>query len=369
MLNAGSSSVKFQLLAPEGRSLLAGVVERVEDDIDAALADVVERLRASGFGPDDIQAVGHRVVHGGSHFTRPVLVDDDVVRELEEVSKLAPLHNPRALAGIRAARTAFPHAPSIAVFDTAFFADLPAAAATYAVEMGLARREGVRRYGMHGISHQYVAGAAARFLERDPADLALITLHLGNGASAAATRGGRPVDTSMGMTPAAGLVMGTRTGDIDPGVLIHLLRHAGLGVEELDALVNHRSGLLGLAGVSDYRDLISRADAGDPDAALAHEVYCRRIRHYVGAYLAQLGGADAIVFAGGVGEHQARVRADSLAGLERLGIAIDAARNEAPYDGPRVISEDGSPVVVLVVPTDEERAIADAVRSEVRRRR
>jgi acetate kinase len=305
--------------------------------------------------------VGHRVVHGGARLTRPHLVDDDVIAAIEHAARLAPLHNPPAIEGIRSARSAYPSLPQVADFDTGFFADLPPAAATYALPRELAGREEIRRYGAHGISHQHVAGEAARLLGRagDP-DLRLVTLHLGNGASAAAVRGGRPVETSMGLTPLEGLVMGTRAGDLDPGILLHLLRHAGLGVEELDDLLEHRAGLEGLAGCHDFRDLLAAVDAGAEAARRAYDVYCHRLRKYVGAYAAVLGGLDALVFTAGVGEHVARLRADALAGLSGLGIAVDPGRNDAPADGPRRISPDDSPVAVLVVPTDEELAIARA---------
>jgi acetate kinase len=288
-----------------------------------------------------------------------VVVDDEVLTEIEHAARLAPLHNPPAVQGIRSARAAYPELPQVAAFDTAFFADLPAPASTYALDRDLAAREEIRRYGAHGISHRYVAAEAARFLGGD--DLRIITLHLGNGASAAAVLGGRPRDTSMGLTPLEGLVMGTRGGDLDPGILLHLLRHAGLDVDGLDDLLEHRSGLQGLAGRHDFRDLLAAVDGGEAAARAAYDVYCHRLRKYVGAYLAVLGGADAVAFTAGIGEHVPRLRADALAGLEPLGIAVDPARNSAPGSGPRRISPDGSPVAVLVVPTNEELAIAREV--------
>ena len=359
VLNAGSSSLKYCVVDPgSGRSSLRGKVERLDEDgHEAAFEQVAEAVRDAG--PTDLRAVGHRVVHGGSRFTAPTLLDDGTLRELDELSDLAPLHNPPALTGIRLAREAWPDLPQVAVFDTAWFAGLPAAAAAYALDRGVARAVGIRRFGMHGISHEYVAGEAARLLGRDPAGLRLITLHLGNGASAAAVRGGVPVDTSMGLTPLEGLVMGTRPGDVDPGVLLHLLRR-GWDADRLEDLLHHRSGLKGLAGVSDFRDLLDRVDGGDEDAALAYDVYCHRLRKYVGAYLAVLGGADAVVFTGGVGEHEPRVRADALAGLSELGVEVDEERNRAA-DGPTVLSPESSRTAVLVVPTDEELAIARQV--------
>jgi acetate kinase len=359
VLNAGSSSLKYAALDGE-RAAASGTIDRVSD-FAAAMRQAVDELRGHGVDAAAVAAVGHRVVHGGPDLTEPVVVDDAVLATIDELAVLAPLHNPNAAACIRAAREAAPDVPQVACFDTAFFADLPAAAATYAVDRDLARAERIRRYGFHGISHEYVAGEAAAVLGRDPGALDQVVLHLGNGASASAISGGRPVATSMGMTPLAGLVMGTRSGDLDPGVVVHLLRHAGLDADEVDDLLQHRSGLLGLSGHSDFRDLCRAVDAGDRHARLAYDVYVHRLRCYVGAYLAVLGGADAIVFTGGVGENSADVRADSLTGLARLGIAVDPVRNGSGADG-RVISPDESAVAVLVVPTDEELAIARATR-------
>jgi acetate kinase len=358
VLNAGSSSLKYRVLDPADRTVLRGIVERVDeggwDDAFAQLSRALEEAGVHG-----LWAVGHRVVHGGDRFTAPTVVDDAVLQAVAELVELAPLHNPPALAGLRATRAAYPDLPQVAIFDTAFFAGLPAAAATYAVDREVARAYGLRRYGAHGISHQYVAGEAARLLGRPEA--ALVTLHLGNGASAAAIRAGRPLDTSMGLTPLEGLVMGTRPGDLDPGVLVHLLRK-GYDADTLEELLHHRSGLQGLAGSHDFRDLLAAVDAGDEAARAAYQVYCHRLRKYVGAYLAVLGGADAIVFTAGVGEHVARVREDALTGLEPLGVAVDPDRNRQEADGPRRIGSAESRVEVLVVPTDEELAIARQVR-------
>ncbi|GAA2138703.1 acetate kinase [Nocardioides koreensis] len=378
VLNAGSSSLKYQVVDPSsGEAPVRGIVERIgsgsarlthtddtgeseldldADDHRAALAAVHDALEKSGVGASELLAVGHRVVHGGPRLTRAVLVDDAVLAEIEHVARLAPLHNPPAVDGIRSARAAYPDLPQVAAFDTAFFADLPAAAATYALDRSLAEHEQVRRYGAHGISHEYVAAEAARLLDRPGARV--IVLHLGNGASAAAVRAGRPVDTSMGLTPLEGLVMGTRAGDLDPGILLHLMRHADLDLDDLEDLLHHRSGLEGMAGRHDFRDLLAAVDAGDDAARTAYDVYCHRLRKYVGAYLAVLGGADAVVFTAGIGEHVARLRADALAGLSALGLEVDPARNEADSTVPRLISPDDSPVAVLVVPTNEELAIA-----------
>ncbi len=363
VLNAGSSSLKYRVLDPDTEeTVVRGTVERVDESgWEDAFAQVSGALDEAEVDAGELLAIGHRVVHGGDRYTEATVVDDEVEQGIEQLVELAPLHNPPALAGIRATRATFPDLRQVAVFDTAFFAGLPAASATYAVDREVAAAMGLRRYGAHGISHQYVAGEAARFLGRPVDDLALIVLHLGNGASAAAVRGGRPVDTSMGLTPLEGLVMGTRPGDLDPGALLHLLRR-GYDADRLEDLLHHRSGLQGLAGRHDFRDLLTAVDRGDAHARTAYDVYVHRLRKYVGAYLAVLGGADAVVFTAGVGEHVSRVREDALQGLTALGIEVDPARNRADTDGPRRVGADGSRVDVLVVPTDEELAIARQVR-------
>jgi acetate kinase len=370
VLNAGSSSVKYRLLEPEtGRRVTGGTEERVEDP-GQAVDHVVDTLGEALRGDGGIAAVGHRVVHGGERFTTPTVVDDDVLAAIEELAVLAPLHNPAATAGIRAARAALPGVPQVAVFDTAFHATLPPPAATYAVSARWRELYGVRRYGFHGTNYAHVVKEAARLLRRDVRDLNLVALHLGNGASACAVRGGVSVDTSMGLTPLAGLVMGTRSGDVDPSVPGYLVRVAGLAPEQVDDALEHRSGLLGLAGVSDMRDVLARRADGDSAAALAFDTYCYRVRSYVGAYQAVLGRLDAIVFTGGVGEHAVPVRATALAGLEAFGIAVDPARNAAAGEAARFVSPGGSRVPVLVVPADEEleigRQALAAVHGEVR---
>ncbi|MBS2938392.1 acetate/propionate family kinase [Nocardioides sp. J2M5] len=363
VLNAGSSSLKYQVLAVDATVTVRGQVDRLtqEGDHARALDRVTADLRAAGVDDAHLAGVGHRIVHGGPALTRPARVDADVIAAVEQAVHLAPLHNPPALAALRAATDWLPDVPHVVVVDTGFFADLPPAASTYALDSAVAARAGIRRYGAHGISHQYVAARAAEHLGRD--DLRLVTLHLGNGASAAAIDSGRPLDTSMGLTPLEGLVMGTRAGDLDPGILVHLARHEGFGTDDLEDLLHHRSGILGLTGHSDFRDLQAGVDAGDDACRLAWDVCCHRIRRYVGAYHAVLGGADAVVLTAGVGENSHRLRRDALAGLERLGVVIDPARNEADATGTRTISTDDSPVAVLVVPTDEERAIAAATRA------
>ncbi|MUL66374.1 acetate kinase [Mycobacterium sp. CBMA 234] len=364
VLNCGSSSVKYRLVQPDsGESLADGVIERV-DDYPRALQQVFDAVSAAGVSVDEVTAVGHRVVHGGQRFYRPTLIDDELVAELEKLAPLAPLHNPPGLMGINAARKLLPDVPHVAVFDTAFFHDLPAAAAEYAIDRELAAQWHIRRYGFHGTSHQYVSEQAAKFLGQPLESVNQIVLHLGNGASASAIAGGRPIDTSMGLTPLEGLVMGTRSGDIDPGVIMYLWRTAGMSVEDIETMLNRRSGLRGLGGATDFRELQRLIDDGDTEARsaaqLAYDVYIHRLRKYVGGYLALLGGADVITFTAGVGENAANVRRDALRGLAALGIEIDDDRNTAADRGPRRISTDASKVTVLVIPTNEELAIARA---------
>jgi acetate kinase len=360
VLNSGSSTLKYRVLEPDTPATArGGTVERVGEPGGAA--DHAEALRRAvadlGLDPAAVRAVGHRVVHGGRRFVEPVVVDDSVLAALRELVPLAPLHNPASIAGIEAARALLPEVPHVAVFDTAFHATLPEAAATYAVDRQLAERFAIRRYGFHGTSHRYVAARTAELLGRPVESLNTVVLHLGNGASATAVAGGRSVETSMGLSPLEGLVMGTRGGDLDPAVLLHLHRAAGMSFDDLDDLLNHHSGLSGLCGDNDMRSVLARRAAGDADAALAIDVYCHRVRKYVGAYHAVLGRLDAVTFTAGVGEHAAEVRAECLAGLEMWGIAVDPERNVAG-DGARVISPSGATVTVCVVPTDEELAIA-----------
>jgi acetate kinase len=385
VVNSGSSSFKYQLIEIESEKVLAsGLVERIGEssghtrhttqvglwerelpivDHSAGFAAMLEAF--AEHGPDlakhPLAAVGHRVVHGGKRFNEATIVTDLVKINIEDLAELAPLHNPANLEGIDAAQKAFPDVPQVAVFDTAFHQTLPPAAYTYAIDASLASKQRVRRYGFHGTSHKYVAGAAASFLGRPLESLKMIVLHLGNGASMCAVDGGRSVETSMGMTPLEGLVMGTRSGDLDPAVLFHLNRKTGMGFAELDELLNRRSGLLGLSGRGDMRDVQKAAADGDAPAQLALEVYLHRIRGYIGSYYAQLGHLDAIVFTAGVGENNPLVRAGSLAGLSELGIEVDKALNEA-HGGmareARRISPPTSRVEVLVVPTNEELEIA-----------
>ena len=361
VVNSGSSSIKYQLvdLATEA-SVLSGLIERIGEpgsdviDHESGLRGLLDRL---GTGRD-ISAVGHRVVHGGETYTEATIITDEVEQGIERLSPLAPLHNPANLQGIRAARAALPDVPHVAVFDTAFHHTLPPAAYTYAIDAALAKEHRVRRYGFHGTSHKYVSEQAAAFLGRPLDELKIIVLHLGNGASVAAIDGGASIETSMGMTPLEGLVMGTRSGDIDAAVLVHLHRQAGLSIDDLDTMLNRRSGLLGLTGNGDMRDVQAAAGRGDEVAEAALAVYRHRLRRYIGAYLVHLGGLDAIVFTAGVGENNSLLRRRSLAGLEFLGIHVDADRNEVRSKHPRAISPDGSRVAVLVIPTNEELEIA-----------
>jgi acetate kinase len=361
VVNSGSSSLKYQLLdVDSGEVFVNGLIERIGESGSEAkdhAAAMKIALDAIGEG-HDIAAVGHRVVHGGSLFTTATVVDDEVERQIEVLSVLAPLHNPANLTGIRAARKALPNVPQVAVFDTAFHQTLPPEAYTYAIDAKLASAHSIRRYGFHGTSFRYVSKATADFLGRDLSELKMVVLHLGNGASAAAIDGGKSVDTSMGMTPLEGLVMGTRSGDLDPAILSYLHREAKLSFDDLDTLLNSQSGLLGLTGSGDMRDVQGKASGGDADAEAALAVYRHRIRHYIGAYLAVLGRLDAVVFTAGVGENSVALREQALAGLEGLGIAVDPVRNAAKGSDARYISPDGSPVAVLVIPTNEELEIA-----------
>ncbi|HEX4816433.1 MAG TPA: acetate kinase [Nonomuraea sp.] len=377
VLNTGSSSIKYELVDVEsGDRPARGLVERIGERAGRLThragdgppyvrerpypthGDGLEAMLAAfaAAGPELAPvAVGHRVVHGGTRFAAAALVDDRVIAAIEELAPLAPLHNPVNLAGIRVALAAFPGVPQVAVFDTAFQLTLPPEAYTYAVPRDWRERLGVRRFGFHGTSCAYVSGRAAAFLGRDLAALNLIVLHLGNGASATAISGGRSVDTSMGMTPLEGLMMGTRSGDVDPALAGYLARVGGLDAEQVEHALGHEGGLLALAGTGDMREVRARDDDA---AALALAVYTRRIRKYVGAYYALLGRVDAIVFTGGVGEHDAATRAAALSGLDRLGITVDPARNTAASTAERPVSPPEAEVPVLVIPTDEEWEIA-----------
>jgi len=382
VINSGSSSIKYQLVDVATHDALAtGIVERIGEEIgrikhsgpdgdtvleqpvpdhEAGMAVVLSLFDTHGPHIDEstLAAIGHRVVQGGSVFSGPALIDDTVLQQIADLSPLAPLHNPAHVAGIVAARHAFPTVAHVAVFDTSFHQTLSPAAYTYAIDRELAATYAIRRYGAHGTSHKYVAQQTAEFLGKDPSELNLIVLHLGNGASVTAVRGGISVETSMGLTPLEGLVMGTRSGDIDPAVLFHLARQASMTIDDLDNLLNRRSGMLGLSGFTDMRDVHDAVAAGDENARTALDVYFHRIKGYVGNYYAQLGRVDAIVFTAGIGENDDIVRLGALTGLERLGISVDPALNAGRVKSDKIISPVGAEVTVLVVPTNEELEIA-----------
>ena len=382
VVNAGSSSIKYQLIdVASGTALASGLLERIGQpmgavrhdgpdgrttfeqplpDHKAGIGTILKMFAEHGpvLDAESLVAVGHRVVQGGDRFPGPAIVDAKVEADIEDLCTLAPLHNPAHLAGIRAAREAFPDVPHVVVFDTSFHTTLPPEAYTYAIDRELAKKYAIRRYGAHGTSHKYVAERTAALLGKDPAEANVIIAHLGNGASMTAVRGGKSVETSMGLTPLEGLVMGTRSGDIDPAVVFHLQRVAGMSTDQSDDLLNRRSGMLGLSGSSDMRDVHGAIAAGDADALLALKVYCHRLQHYIGAYHALLGRVDAIAFTAGIGENDDLVRLRALTGLEHLGIIVDPERNAGRKTTETVISADGSPITVFVVPTNEELEIA-----------
>ncbi|HUU01864.1 MAG TPA: acetate kinase [Myxococcota bacterium] len=381
-LNCGSSSVKYSLFDTRGHDFTCrGLVERVgmgksflrqqyagrETRIDrdcrdhaAAVGLVLDILTTGEDSP--IRAVGHRVVHGGEEFAASALVTPEMLSTVERVAELAPLHNPPNLAGIRAAGALLPGIPQVAVFDTAFHQRMPPEAYIYPLPYEWYEKYGIRRYGFHGTSHLYVAARAAVMLGRPLEELKLVTLHIGNGASAAAVLDGRSVDTSMGFTPLEGLVMGTRCGWIDPAIVTYVMQREDLDADEMDRLLNKRSGLLGLSGrFTDRRDILEGADRGDERCELALQIECRAITKIIGSYAAVMGGLDGVVFTAGVGENAAAIRARALEGLRFLGIRLDPARNERALGGAReeFISSDASPVAALVIPTNEELVIAE----------
>jgi acetate kinase len=384
VLNCGSSSIKYQVFDAESMDVLAkGLVDRIASgdsevvleadglkdvrrrsipDHEEALRVILDRLasQTGSAGSDDgYGAVGHRVVHGGESFREAVKVTPDVIARIERCVPLAPLHNPPALAGIRSALQVLPGVPQVAVFDTAFHADMPAVAHTYALPYEYYVKHGVRRYGFHGLSFDYVL-QRVRNTEAGRSWTRIIVAHLGNGASMAAIHGDRSIDTSMGMTPLEGLVMGSRCGDVDPGVVVYLQKNLGLSVDDMEQVLNRESGLLGLSGVgSDMRDVQRSADEGDHRSRLAIDVFAYRVKKYVGALTAALGGLDALVFSGGIGENCPQIRLAACRGLEHLGIHLDVRANDADCSGDREISSRESAVRVLVVPTDEERLIAE----------
>jgi acetate kinase len=381
VVNTGSSSLKYQLVDSQTEEWLAkGLVERIGErgsrlwhqaraggtvELTADLVDHAEALALmlrtfadSGQDLSRIVAVGHRVVHGGPDYREPVVIDDTVLAAIEGLIPLAPLHNPAAVIGIRDMRRLLPEVPNVAVFDTAFHATMPPEAYTYAIPQAVADTYRIRKYGFHGTSYRYVTRKAAEFLGIPVGEVNLIVAHLGNGASIAAVRGGRSIDTSMGLTPLQGLVMGTRSGDIDPAVVFQLENEAGLSTTEIDVMLNKASGLKGLAGHQDMREVRRRADEGDVGARRAIDVYAYRIRSYIGAYFAAVPDLHALVFTAGIGENDADLRSEVCSPLAHLGIAIDEGLNRAAVSGIRSIDENSASVRTLVVPTNEEAEIA-----------
>jgi acetate kinase len=386
VINCGSSSVKYQLINTEsGVSLARGLVDRIgmsgaiisinrhdgySAKFGAEILDhtvAIEQILAYLVHPQhgvikdrsEVNAVGHRVVHGGTQFTESVLIDEEVMGKIRQCIDLAPLHNPHNIRGINAALRNLPGIPQVAVFDTAFHSTLPPQAFLYPLPLVLYRKYEIRRYGFHGTSHYYVARRAAGFLGKAKDELKIITAHLGNGCSITAVDKGRSIDTSMGLTPLEGLVMGTRCGDIDPSIILHIMGREELTLNEANTLLNKHSGLQGLSGISsDMRDLISEMDKGNEQARTAIEVYCYRLKKYIGAYAAAMGGVDALVFTAGVGENSPIIRKLSCEGLEFLGLGVDDALNNSSDRGERLISPQGASGKVLVIPTNEELVIA-----------
>ena len=389
VLNCGSSSIKYQLFNMEDGAVMAsGLAERVGEpqgrlthnkfpatEAESTIAReepisehkdgmhmIIDLLTDEEHGvvndASEISAVGHRVVHGGVHFQAPALIDDEVIGAIEETIPLAPLHNPANLMGIRVAQTLIPQAPQVAIFDTAFHQTMPPRAYHYSLPYEYYEELGVRRYGFHGTSHRYVAKEAARLMGRPLDNLNLMTIHLGSGASTCAIEKGKSVDTSMGMTPVAGIIMGTRSGNIDPGILFYLAKRRGMTLEDLDHVLTHESGLKGICGFNDMRDIHKEATKGDARARLALDMFVYRIKKYIGNYLAILGRLDGIVFTAGIGEHDVEIRERCCEKLERLGIVLDAEKNRSPHEGPLQINTPESSVALFVIPTNEELEIA-----------
>jgi acetate kinase len=398
VINSGSSSIKYKLFNMADKSVLAsGVVEQIGEprgrlthrarNLQGKTEEIAKNqpvknhqqgfqlmgdmLRQSGALEDtaELFGIGHRVVHGGEAFREPALINKEVIETIERLIPLAPLHNPANLLGIQVAREQAPNVPQVAVFDTAFHQSIPVQAFRYAIPQDLYEAHHIRRYGFHGTSHYYVAKQAAAILNRELESLHLISLHLGNGASAAAIKDGRSLDTSMGMTPLEGLIMGTRSGDIDPAIVFYLKRRTGLTRDEVESILNRQSGLKGICGVNDMRKIGELADAGDATARLAVDMYCYRIKKYIGAYCAILGKLDAIIFTGGIGENAGFIRAGACEGLAHLGIVIDADQNSRRSKKPFEIQNRQSPVRVLVVPTNEELEIAEQTVQRITLRR
>ncbi len=395
VINSGSSSLKFQLFdLPDLTVSASGLIEQIGEEKSSArltyfdgagtkqmlkqskpvaehrqaIKVMAELLRESGAMTDvgELAGIGHRVVHGGESFHEPILIDDTVLSAIEELIPLAPLHNPANLTGIRVAMDHAGDVPQVAVFDTAFHQSIPEYGYLYALPYKLYEKDHVRRYGFHGTSHSFVSKAAARFLDIPYDRFNCIVLHLGNGASACAVENGKSVDTSMGMTPLAGLVMGTRCGDIDPAITFYLERNSGMDVNQIDDMLNHESGLKGLCGSNDMRELLDAKEQGSKEMALAFDVYCYQLKKYIGAYFAVLGRIDALIFTGGIGENAAPVREQACQGLSGLGIAISREKNNQRKEKIMEIQQDEAAVKVLVVPTDEEREIASQVMAVIK---
>lgn len=366
VINAGSSSLKYQVLDRENLEVkLKGVVERIAEDgnpanHEDAMALVVDEFLANGIDLEEIAVVGHRVVHGGEKFKEPVLIDEYVISDIELLIPLAPLHNPAHLAGIEAIKKIAPNTPQVAVFDTAFHRTIPDYANTYAIPKSISSDFGIRKYGFHGTSHQYVMNQTAEFLNKKPSEISLIICHIGNGASITAVSSGKSVDTSMGLTPLEGLVMGTRSGDVDPGVIFHLNRVANLSITEIDDLLNKASGLQGLAGTNDMREVWKRANEGDQAAFLARQIYAYRIQKYISAYMGVLPEFSGLVFTAGVGENDWGLREMIVKPLSHFGFLLDDDANQSSAKINRCISNENSKFGVYVIPTNEEVAIAKA---------
>jgi len=388
VINSGSSSIKYQLFDMSNKTVLAkGLLEQIGEpqsklthhtcNVGGAWDEVLRTQKITGHqegfaligavltesgtvgDTGELFGIGHRVVHGGEKFREPTVINAEVMATIRDLIPLAPLHNPANLLGIEVALESAPEVPQVAVFDTAFHQSLPPYAFRYALPQELYERHRIRRYGFHGTSHGYVAGQAAKHLNKPLQSVNLITLHLGNGASVAAIKNGKSVDTSMGMTPLEGLIMGTRSGDIDPAIIFYLGTKAGIEQNEIESLLNNQSGLKGICGVNDMREIAQLADKGDEPARLAIKMYCYRIKKYIGAYYAVLGDVDALVFTAGIGENAANIRLQSCEGLSHLGIEVDEKKNELNTSGVFEIQSDASAIKVLVIPTDEELEIAE----------
>lgn len=360
VINSGSSSVKYAIFDKRGeKERSRGTIDLVTKSPETERKKAIRQILETAQTEKRLVAIGHRFVHGGDAFLRPTRIDDQVFTLLHSLHHLAPLHNPAGLAGIEMTRDSLPHIPQVAVFDTTFFATLPESAWRYALPKALTDDQGIRRYGFHGISHQFVAAQAMRSLDTTLEHLRIITLHLGSGASAAAIKGGRCVETSMGLTPQEGLVMGTRAGDLDASILIYLQRHCGFSADDLERLLNREAGLLGLCGDSDMRIIRRRALEGEEDARLAISIFVHRVRKYLGAYTAVLGGLDGLIFTGGIGENDTELRSEICHDLECLGIRLDPRRNA---EHATTISPAGESPQVMVIPTNEELAIARETR-------